>query len=456
MPLSMARITEFGHYSAGQSVGELNPLEPVRTCGAPRLADGSRWDPRWYRRSQGGCGTGRVAGPVASGRRRLRAPRGPKRRMRIGFYVNAVREVDWTAENFLVDFYWWIRYPKPASEGDRKLAESLEFVNGDLGVAAEVLEQEVQERKTVPGPAGDEEYIAFRSVGRFYFDADFRSYPLDRQKLPIVIEHEVLTTEELELVDDEDSYRHASGPEERWGLAPSLRIPGLEIERATRAFTTQEYHTNFGDPTNRDGATSFARVTFTIEAARNYGAYEQDSDSAADHPGARLPCLLRASARPGRSGGAHRHLDPRVHRLPTHPRRRPPQHRIHRHVGPDLPPVLLPDHDRDGRDRVHPPPREAWSRTSRGNDRALGAIPLPSVVDRRFRRHHGARPGGTLTHDGIARDERFYPVGWTTPGSFVMKGDPAAQLMASTLLLVISSLKNALRSEPSRAVIVTR
>ena len=177
--------------------------------------------------------------------------RGPKRRMRIGFYVNAVRGVDWTAENFLVDFYWWIRYPKPASEEDRILAESLEFVNGDLGAAAEVLEQEVQERKTIPGPTGDEEYVAFRSVGRFYFDADFRSYPLDRQRLPIVFEHEVLTIEELELVDDEDSYRQASGPEERWGLAPSLRIPGLEIERATRAFTTQEYRTNFGDPTNR-------------------------------------------------------------------------------------------------------------------------------------------------------------------------------------------------------------
>jgi hypothetical protein len=36
----------------------------------------------------------------------------------------------------------------------------------------------------------------------------------------------------------------------------------LEIERATRGFTTQAYRTNFGDPT-----------TFTIEAARDYGAY---------------------------------------------------------------------------------------------------------------------------------------------------------------------------------------
>ena len=199
--------------------------------------------------------------------------RAPKRRMRIGFYVNAVRGVDWTAENFLVDFYWWIRYPKPASEEDRKLAEALEFVNGNLGAAAEVLEQEVQERKTVPGPDGEEEYVAFRSVGRFYFDADFRRYPFDRQRLPIVIEHEVLTVEELELVDDVDSYRRSGGPEEHWGLAPSLRVPDLEIERATRVFTTQEYRTNFGDPTNRDAATSFARVTFTIQASRDYGAY---------------------------------------------------------------------------------------------------------------------------------------------------------------------------------------
>ena len=166
--------------------------------------------------------------------------RGPKRRMRIGFYVNAVRGVDWTAENFLVDFYWWIRYPKPASEEDRKLAEALEFVNGNLGARRRGPGAGSQERKTIPGPDGDEEYVAFRSVGRFYFDADFRRYPFDRQKLPIVIEHEVFTTEELELVDDEDSYRRASGPEERWGLATSLRVPDLEIERAARAFTTQD------------------------------------------------------------------------------------------------------------------------------------------------------------------------------------------------------------------------
>jgi len=155
--------------------------------------------------------------------------------MRIGFYVNAVREVDWRAENFLVDFYWWIRYPKPASKEDQTLAEALEFVNGNLGIAgearAEILEHETQERKTVPGADGEEMYVAFRSVGRFYFNPNFRMYPFDRQKLPIVIEHEVLTADALELVDDEESYQRAGGPKEHWGLAPTVRVTDLEIEQ---------------------------------------------------------------------------------------------------------------------------------------------------------------------------------------------------------------------------------
>jgi hypothetical protein len=128
----------------------------------------------------------------------------------------------------------WIRYPAPASVDDRKLAEALEFVNGNLGVAAEaraeILEHETQERKTVQGPDGEEMYVAFRSVGRFYFNPNFHRYPFDRQKLPIVIEHEVLTAEELELVDDEESYQRAGGPKEHWA---SLRRSASRIWRSS-------------------------------------------------------------------------------------------------------------------------------------------------------------------------------------------------------------------------------
>lgn len=202
--------------------------------------------------------------------------RGPKRQMRIGLYVNAVREVDWHAQNFLVDFYWWIRYPCPATDEERKRLEALEFVNGNLGVVqeakAESLDHETQEWKQIEGENGPERYVSFRTIGRFYFNADFRKYPFDRQRLPIVIEHEVLTADRLEFVDDEPSYQRGSVPRARWGLAPLMQVPDLNITGATRKFETYPYNTNFGDP-EIDGATRFARVTFTIEVARSYWPY---------------------------------------------------------------------------------------------------------------------------------------------------------------------------------------
>ena len=100
-----------------------------------------------------------------------------------------------------------------------------------------MLQHETQQRKTISGPSGEEEYVSFRTVGRFYFSADFHAYPFDRQRLPIVVEHEVLTTEELEFVDDVDSYARSGAAEDRWGIAPTLGIEDLTIERATRSFS---------------------------------------------------------------------------------------------------------------------------------------------------------------------------------------------------------------------------
>jgi hypothetical protein len=201
---------------------------------------------------------------------------GPKRRMRIGLYVNAVREVDWRAQNFLVDFYWWIRYPCPTSDEERKRLEALEFVNGNLGMGQEAkaqsLEHETQEWKMIEGENGAERYVSFRTIGRFYFQANFQRYPFDRQVLPIVIEHEVLTADELELVDDEESYQRGKEPRERWGLAPLMQVPDLKITGATRTFGPHLYSTNFGDP-DVVGETRFARVTFAIVVGRSYWPY---------------------------------------------------------------------------------------------------------------------------------------------------------------------------------------
>jgi hypothetical protein len=105
-----------------------------------------------------------------------RDPRGLPRRsfelaLRIGFYINAVREVDWSAENFLADFYWWIRYAGPASDDDQKHAEAPGVREREPGRRRRGARRGPGTRDSGTeddlGPDGAEMYVAFRSVGRF-------------------------------------------------------------------------------------------------------------------------------------------------------------------------------------------------------------------------------------------------------------------------------------------------
>jgi hypothetical protein len=192
-----------------------------------------------------------------------------KRKMAVGFYVNEIRKVDWRERSFLVDLYWWIRYPKPETEDEEKQLEALEFVN----VAAEDVKHETLERKVVPGEGGEQIYVVYRTLGSFVFDADFRPYPFDRQRLPIIIEHTSLTAESLELVDDVASYERSSVAKDRWGVAQSFKVPDLDVRSVSRAFSVQPYQTDFGDPTVKDPRSGYSRATITFEVARSFGPY---------------------------------------------------------------------------------------------------------------------------------------------------------------------------------------
>jgi hypothetical protein len=131
----------------------------------------------------------------------------------IGFYVNAIRDVDWDQRRFYVDLYWWIRYPAtgdwPASD-----VEAIEFVNAD----PTTLVQKELERKTIDVGTGPEIYVNYRTVAFFHFDPDFHRYPFDVHTLPIVVEHETQQVERLFFVDDIDSYADSIRESVLWGL----------------------------------------------------------------------------------------------------------------------------------------------------------------------------------------------------------------------------------------------
>lgn len=193
----------------------------------------------------------------------------------IGFYVNAIRDVDWEQRRFYADVYWWIRYRAPENEAEREVIEKIEFVNAD---PANSSHREL-ERKEIATQRGKEIYVNYRTVAFFHFDPDFHRYPFDAQTLPIVIEHETLGEEKFVFVDDTESYSASQGDPKRWGLADDVSLPEFSIISSDRAVSKHRYDTHFGDPTliegvaHRDASFTCSRMTLAIHLRRVFTPY---------------------------------------------------------------------------------------------------------------------------------------------------------------------------------------
>lgn len=193
----------------------------------------------------------------------------------VGFYVNAIRDVDWQQRRFYADVYWWIRYRAPENEAEHEVIEAIEFVNSDPANCS----QRVLERKEVLGNRGKEIYVNYRTVAFFHFDPDFHRYPFDSQTLPIIVEHETLAAENFVFVDDTESYSASRGDPMRWGLAEDVSLPEFSITASGRRVSNHRYQTHFGDPTliqgasHRDASFTCSRMTLEIHLKRIFTPY---------------------------------------------------------------------------------------------------------------------------------------------------------------------------------------
>lgn len=181
-----------------------------------------------------------------------------KLRVVVGFYVNALHELDAQAQTFRADLYFWLRY-RPRSGGliDEEL-EEIRFVNGDIESS------ELEERKAI----GAETYVLSRVRALFHFHADFRRYPFDAQHLPIEVQHAFLQASSLEIVPDAASYRRDGQAMRRAGLGDGLALVDMFITGVHHHIGRHTYRTDFGDPTDVASSTTFDRYSMIIETQR--------------------------------------------------------------------------------------------------------------------------------------------------------------------------------------------
>lgn len=148
-----------------------------------------------------------------------------------GFYPVNLYELDVSSNTYYVDAYIWFRW-----KGDLDPIANLEFPN-----AVEEWGMSMQKAYEEPQMQSDGSfYQVIRVEGRFFVPFTLTKYPLDEQRLGIVIENSIFTYNELVYVADTiDS-----------GFADTLAVPGWNITNWEIESLLHEYSTQFGDRDN--------------------------------------------------------------------------------------------------------------------------------------------------------------------------------------------------------------
>lgn len=151
---------------------------------------------------------------------------------------------------FFAEFYWWMIIKNDTNKTKIRIDEILhmQYVNA-AGVSVAGLQKEVQERKVI-----DEHtyYIVGLHQGPFIFYPDYKEYPFDVQKLPIMMDHATLTSDQLYFVPDTNSYIKSGQQKGLWSISEELLKMKSKIFNIKSAHTTVykgNYNTDFGDVT---------------------------------------------------------------------------------------------------------------------------------------------------------------------------------------------------------------
>jgi len=171
----------------------------------------------------------------------------------VGYYMKTVL-IDSKEEKAAIDFYYWYRFDIPKDTSLIKTLASVEYINGGLQ------SNEVHETKII----GNQYYIAGRAKGEFGFIADYSAYPFDKQIIPIQLEHTMLTSNQVKIVVDSQSYFKSGVSIDKWGLSPDLNFKDMIFVKSLFQSDSRLYNTNFGDFTSTEYRSNYSQLSCNI------------------------------------------------------------------------------------------------------------------------------------------------------------------------------------------------
>jgi len=176
----------------------------------------------------------------------VEAPPASAQQVNIGFYPLSVYQLDMASNTYYIDTYIWLRW-----KGDIDPTATLEFTN-----MVEEWGKQQENLLTEPKLLADgSKYQIMRVEGRFVQPFSLANYPLDTQKLSIMVEDTTNGAEVISYVFDKEST----------GIGDGLQIPGWKLNGWSSRTLAHEYGSQFGD---EETASTYSAGEFSIEISR--------------------------------------------------------------------------------------------------------------------------------------------------------------------------------------------
>lgn len=176
----------------------------------------------------------------------VKAPPASAEVVKVGFYPISVYQLDMSSNTYYVDTYVWFRW-----KGEINPIETLEFTNmvEEWGKQQEAL---LEEPKVL---SDGSKYQIVRVEGRFVQPFSLVKFPLDKQKLSIMIEDTTNGVETVSFQIDRDSS----------GIGESLELPGWILDGWSAETLAHDYGSQFGE----EGTPAvYSVAVFNLEISR--------------------------------------------------------------------------------------------------------------------------------------------------------------------------------------------